>query len=129
MKKPHSPVLPSKEDLLAFIRTNPGKIGTREIARAFGLKNAMRAQLRRSLRELGDQSEIEQRRKKLHRAGTLPATVLADVVARDSDGELIATPDEWDEQAHGAPPKIRILQARRPRPGEAAGIGDRVLLR
>jgi ribonuclease R len=54
--------------------------------------------------------------------------VFADVTARDSDGDLIATPDEWDEDAHGPAPKIRIHTPRKARPGEAAGIGDRVLL-
>jgi ribonuclease R len=120
--------LPSKADLLAFIGTQRGKVGTREIARAFGLKNAMRAELKRMLRELGDEGAVERKRKKLHHAGTLPATVLADVVARDSDGDMLATPDEWDEEAHGQAPKIRIPVARKARPGEAAGIGDRVLL-
>jgi ribonuclease R len=125
--KPSS--LPSKADLLAFIRERPGKVGTREIARAFGLKNAARAQLKRMLRELADEGTIEKRRKKLHHPGSLPDTVLADVTARDADGDLVATPDEWDEGAHGAAPKIRILTARKPRPGDAAGLGDRVLLR
>jgi ribonuclease R len=41
---------------------------------------------------------------------------------------LIAKPDEWDEEAHGPAPKIRILTPRKARPGEAAGVGDRVLL-
>ena len=80
------------------------------------------------LRELADDGAVEKRRKKLHHAGTLPSTVLADVTARDSDGDLIATPDEWDEEAHGAAPKIRIHTPRKARPGEAAGVGDRVLL-
>ncbi len=123
-----TPSLPSKADILAFIGKRPGKVGTREIARAFGLKNAMRAELKRMLRELADDGAVEQRRKKLHHAGTLPSTVLADVTARDSDGDLLATPDEWDEEAHGPAPKIRIHTRRKARPGEAAGIGDRVLL-
>ena len=46
------PSLPSKDDLLVFIGQQSGKIGTREIARAFGLKNADRATLKRMLREL-----------------------------------------------------------------------------
>jgi ribonuclease R len=124
-----NPSLPSKADILAFIGNRAGKVGTREIARAFGLKNAMRADLKRLLRELADEGTIERRRKKLHHAGTLPSTVLADVTARDSDGDLIATPDEWDEDAHGAAPKIRIHTPRKVRPGDAAGLGDRVLLR
>ncbi|MFZ3249386.1 MAG: ribonuclease R, partial [Pseudolabrys sp.] len=124
-----TPLLPSKADILAFIGKKPGKVGTREIARAFGLKNALRADLKRLLRELADEGSIEKRRKKLHHAGALPSTVLADVTARDSDGDLIATPDEWDEEAHGAAPKIRIHVPHKARPGEAAGVGDRVLLR
>ena len=120
--------LPAKADLLAFIREHPGKVGTREIARAFGLKNALRAALKRMLRDLADEGAIEKRRKKLHQAGALPATLLADITARDPDGDLIATPDEWDE-ANGPPPAIRIVIPRRPKPGEAAGLGDRVLLR
>ena len=44
--------LPSREELLSFIRERSGSVGTREIARAFGAKNADRAALRRMLREL-----------------------------------------------------------------------------
>ena len=120
--------LPSKADILAFIGKQPGKVGTREIARAFGLKNALRAELKRLLRDMAEEGAVEKRHKKLHHPGTLPATVLADVTARESGGELIATPDEWDEEAHGPAPKIRILIPRKARPGEAAGLGDRVLL-
>jgi ribonuclease R len=124
-----TPSLPSKADILAFIGERPGKVGTREIARAFGLKNEARAELKRVLREMADDGAIEKRRKKLHHPGILPSTVLADVTARDADGDLIAMPDEWDEEAHGAAPKIRIHTPRQARPGEAAGLGDRVLLR
>ncbi len=123
-----TPSLPSKADILAFIGKQPGKVGTREIARAFGLKNAMRAELKRMLRDMADDGAVEKRGKKLHHPGTLSSTVFADVTARDSDGDLIATPDEWDEDAHGPAPKIRIHTPRKARPGEAAGIGDRVLL-
>jgi ribonuclease R len=121
--------LPSREELLAFIREHAGNVGTREIARAFGAKNADRAELKRMLRELADGGHIERHRKKLHRPGTLPQVVLADITGRDSDGELLARPTEWDEDAHGAPPVIRITTSRRARPGEIAGVGDRALLR
>ena len=120
--------LPSKADILAFIANQRGKVGTREIARAFNLKNALRADLKRLLRDMADEGTVEKKRKKLHHAGHLPSTVLADVTARDADGDLVATPDEWDEEAHGPAPKIRISVPRKQRPGEAAGLGDRVLL-
>lgn len=120
---------PSKEEVLAFIGEKPGKIGTREIARAFNLKNDRRAELKRLLRELADEGRIESRRKKLHHAGALPNVTLADVTGRDDDGELIAVPTEWDEDAHGPPPKIRIATRHKAQPHETAGVGDRALLR
>jgi ribonuclease R len=130
MNPPHTkPPLPSKEDLVAFIGNRPGKIGTREIARAFGMKNADRATLKRMLRELADEGRVERRRRKLHQPGTLPHVVLADIAARDADGELIAVPTEWDEAEQGPPPKIRVHTGRRARPSEVAGVGDRALLR
>ena len=100
----------------------------REIARAFNLKNDRRAELKRVLRELAGEGSVESRRSKLHHPGALPSVTLADITARDADGELIAVPTEWDEDEHGRPPKIRILM-RRARPGETAGVGDRALLR
>ena len=115
--------------MLAFIKDNPGKAGTREIAKAFGLKNADRAELKRVLRGLADEGAVEKRRHKMHKPGTLPSVTLADVIGRDRDGDLLAIPTEWDEEEHGEAPKIRIATPRRPKPGEVAGVGDRVLLR
>ena len=120
---------PSRDAILAFVRAHPGKIGTREIAREFGLKNADRVELKRILRELSDEGSIAKQGKKIHEPAALPPTVMADITGRDSDGELIATPTEWDEEANGAAPKIRIHVPRRPQPGTAAGVGDRALLR
>jgi len=121
--------LPSRDELVAFIREHSGKVGAREIARAFGAKNADRAALNRMLRELSEEGQVDQQRKKLHNPGTLPPVVMADVTGRDSDGELLARPTEWDEEAHGAPPVIRIVTPRRARPGEVPGVGDRALIR
>ncbi|HUD87721.1 MAG TPA: ribonuclease R [Xanthobacteraceae bacterium] len=121
--------LPSREELVAFIRERSGKVGVREIARAFGAKNADRAALNRMLRELAEAGDVDRRRKRLHHAGTLPPVVLADITGRDADGELLAKPTEWDEDAHGAPPVIRIVTPRRARPGEVGGVGDRALVR
>ena len=50
---------PSKEEILAFIGDKPGQIGTREIARAFNLKNDRRVELKRMLRELADEGRVE----------------------------------------------------------------------
>jgi ribonuclease R len=122
-------VFPERDAIVAFIRAQPGKVGTREIAREFGLKNADRVELKRTLRELADQGAIAKQGRKIHEPAALPPTVMADITGRDSDGELIATPTEWDEEQSGPPPKIRIHIPRRPQPGTAAGVGDRALLR
>src|SRR3954452_17176791 len=121
--------LPARDAIVAFTRAHPGKVGTREIAREFGLKNADRAELKRILRELVAEGVMAKQGKKIHEAAVLPPTVMADITGRDSDGELIATPTEWDEEQSGAPPKILIHVPRRPQPGTAAGVGDRALLR
>jgi ribonuclease R len=115
--------------LLEFIGRQAGKVGVREIARAFGLKNSDRAALKNMLGELADEGRVERRRRKLHHPGTLPQVVLAHVASRDRDGELIALPAEWDEEEHGPAPRIRVLTSRRARPSEAAGVGDRALMR
>jgi ribonuclease R len=120
---------PDRDAIVAFIRANPGKVGTREIAREFGLKNADRVELKRMLRELADQGTIKKRGRKIQQPAALPPTVMVDITGRDRDGELIATPTEWDEVEDSEPPKIRIHVPRRPQPGTAAGVGDRAMLR
>ncbi|MGB8402177.1 RNB domain-containing ribonuclease, partial [Bradyrhizobium sp.] len=129
MKRKHDHGFPARDAIVAFIRANPGKIGTREIAREFGLKNADRAELKRVLRELADEGSIARRGSKILEPAALPPTVIADITGRDTDGELVATPTEWDEEESGPAPKIRIQVPRRPQPGTAAGVGDRALLR
>lgn len=129
MKRKHDNGFPARDAIVAFIRAQPGKFGTSEIAREFGLKNADRAELKRILRELADEGTIAKRGRKIHETVVLPPTVIADITGRDADGELLASPTEWDEEESGAAPKIRIEFPRRPQPGTTAGVGDRVLLR
>jgi len=122
-------VFPSRDAIVAFIRANPGKIGTKDIAREFGLKNADRAELKRILRDLADAGTIAKRGKTIAEPAALPATLIADITGRDKDGELIATPAEWNEVEDSEPPKIRVHVPRSRQPGTAAGVGDRALLR
>ncbi len=129
MKRKPDHGFPGRDAIVAFIRANPGKVGTREIAREFGLKNDDRIALKQLLRELADDGTVAKRGRKIHEPAALPPTVLADITGRDSDGELIATPAEWDTDENGTAPKIRIEMPRRPKPGTAAGVGDRALLR
>ncbi len=132
---------PTREEIIAFIAREreisaegtagrmPAKIGKREIARAFDIKGDDRIALKHLLKELEAEGAIERRRKGLHKAGLLPATVLADIFSRDRDGDLLAAPVDWDP-AQGPAPKIVVGVPRKQRPGAPApGLGDRALLR
>jgi ribonuclease R len=129
VKRKNDHGFPDRQAIVAFIKAHPGKVGTREIAREFGLKNADRIELKRLLRELADDGTIKKKRHTVSEPDSLPPTLVADITGRDRDGELIASPTEWDEVENGEPPKILIEMPRRPRPGTAAGVGDRALLR
>jgi len=139
-KHPAADSLPSREDVLAFIarerahareqgQGGPLKIGKREIARAFNIKGGQRIALKQLLRQMQDEGAIEKRGKSLHKAGQLPPVVLCDITGRDDDGELVATPAEWQAEDGSKAPRI-ILSARKARGGEKApGVGDRALVR
>ena len=131
--------LPSRQDILDFLARereataktgHAGKIGKREIARAFGVKGADRVALKRLLAELAAEGALDKRGKRLARKGALPPVALVDIVGRDADGELIATPAEWNEDELGLPPRILIRAPRRAKTGEPLpGVGDRALAR
>ncbi len=125
-----SPRLPSREDVLAFIASQPGRVGKREIARHFGLHGADKQELKALLRDVVDEGLVTKGRGKLAKHGALPQVLVVDIVSRDADGELVASPAEWDEAEHGAPPDIVIALPRHPRPGDPIpGLGDRALVR
>jgi ribonuclease R len=127
--KPAGPALPTREELVGFISNAPGKVGKREIAAAFNIKGGDRIWLKQMLKDLEVEGTIDRRRKSVHKAGRLPAVVLADIKTRDRDGELVAEPAEWDAE-QGATPKILIALPRKPRPGAPVpGVGDRALVR
>jgi ribonuclease R len=129
-KAPKAAPLPTREALLAFIESQPGKVGKREIARAFKLDAGGKVALKGLLRELEDEGRLDRKGKRLHRPGTLPSVVLAEVKKLDRDGELLAEPAEWDEEEHGAAPKILLtFPSRGRKPGFVPGIGDRALVR
>ncbi len=120
------PSLPTKEEILAFIRESPGPVGKREIARAFRLRGTDRAEIKRLLKELADEGLVDRGRgRKLRRPGEMPEVAVIEVSAIDADGELLARPVVW--RAEAPPPTIYLAPERRGAP--AIGLGDRVLAR
>ena len=119
--------LPSRDDILAFITRMRGRVGKREIAREFGLGGAEKIALKHLLAEFEQEGAIERSRKGFAPPGALPSTILADIIGRDRDGDLVATPTDWDE-ARGVPPRIIAIVPNR-LGGPAPGVGSRVVLR
>ncbi|MGE0008017.1 MAG: ribonuclease R [Parvibaculaceae bacterium] len=126
------PDLPTADQILDFIKNSPGKVGKREIARAFAIKGGDRIALKRLLKTLEDEGRLKRAGRAIGRGGELPSIAALEIVARDDDGELVAEPAEWDDDAAGARPKILIVaQPARGTLQEAqpAAVGDRVLAR
>jgi ribonuclease R len=120
---------PTKEEILAFIAGSKGKVGKREISRHFNLNQPGKIMLKRVLKELEGEGALERKRGALLNAGALPPVIVADVLRRDSNGDLFAVPAEWDT-ARGAPPQIVIDAPRKTRDAAPApGLDDRVLIR
>ncbi len=121
---PPPPGLPSRAAILDFIRAQPGAVGKREIAKAFGLHAQDKIALKGLLKDMADTGELEVGPgRTLHKAGGLPKVTVLRIVEID-DGGPVGTPDNWDQPT--PPPRVRISEGR----GRAAlGIGDRVLAR
>ncbi|MCV3764226.1 ribonuclease R [Rhizobium sp. TRM95796] len=121
-------VAPTREVLLEFIQDNPDLATKRDIAKAFGLKGEQRIELKELLRSLEDDGMVEKNRKTLMRPGSLPPVTVLDITLRDSSGELIARPAEWDDE-NGVAPAVLIRRSSERSKSKApvAGLGDRVV--
>ncbi|MHA6265787.1 ribonuclease R [uncultured Aliiroseovarius sp.] len=99
--------LPSKKEILHWISENPTQTGKRDIARAFGIRGAGRIDLKRILRELEAEGHLAKRKKTYRDADKLPPVAVLRVDDPDTDGDLFATPLEWE--GTGAPPRALLL--------------------
>jgi ribonuclease R len=128
------PPFPTKQQVIEFVRDNPGRASRREIARAFQIKGDSRPELTRLIQELRKEGLMESgrggraaaSRPASGRAAALPEMLVLEVSEIDADGEVLAKPLVWDRKDQ--PPRIYLAPAARP--GMAAfGVGDRVLAR
>ena len=120
--------LPDKQQILDFIRDSPGRVGRREIARAFGIKGGDRIAMKSMLKELKEEGRIESVRRPRGRdaakPGTLPAVAVIEAIGPDPDGELLARPLQW--HGEGPPPRVFVMPERG---HPAMARGDRALAR
>ncbi len=118
--------LPNKEDVLKFVADNPGKASKREIAKAFGIKGADRIGLKRLLAELSEEGLLKRRRKKLQRPDDTPDVMVLSIIGRNTEGELLASPETWDAANDGAKPTVLIASSSRST-GPLPSLSDRIL--
>lgn len=130
MAKPRKPSggLPSESALLAFLAEDKGRVGKRDIARAFGLKGEERAALSLMLKDLEARGLVHRQGRRLANPNALPPVTMIDVLGQTRDGDLYGEPAEWDEARLGKPPRVLIEAP----PGRGEGTrpparGERVL--
>jgi ribonuclease R len=119
----HVPV-PSKQEVLDFIRSSPTPVGKREVARAFHLSGSGKITLKAIMKELASEGAVARgAKRRVSRHGALPEVAVVEIIGTGSDGELIARPVAWEEE--GRPPRIFMAAARG---GDVVvGVGDKVL--
>ncbi len=116
--------IPSRQQILDWVADNPDATSKRDIAKAFGIKGAERIELKRLLKELEGEGQLERRRRHYHDADGLPPISVIQILSPDADGDLFAKPMEW--QGDGPQPRILFV----PRQSDAAvGPGERILAR
>jgi len=123
---------PTEAQIVEFVQAQPGHVGKREIARAFGIRGPDRVQLKQLLKRMAEDGLIAGTRKRVHQPGALPPVAVLNVVSLDENGEPIAVPASWDEAELGPPPAVLVTGDAAPRaakPAPAPGIGERVLAR
>jgi len=116
--------LPSKSQILAWIAEHPGQTAKRYIAKAFGIKGAARIDLKRLLKELEAEGQLDRRRGAYRDPDSLPPVSVLRLQAPDDQGDLFAKPMEWQ----GTGPEPRVLYLGRDS-DPALAEGDRILCR
>ena len=111
---------------MGFIADTPGRVGKREIARAFSLDTEQKKTLKKVLKELKEDGHIQRTHgQRYAEPGSLPPVTVVIIIGPDEDGEIIAKPQTWDEET--SPPAIFMMPERRGQP--ALAPGDKVLAR
>lgn len=122
--------MPTKNEILDFIRLSPDKVGKREIARAFHIKGTDKIEFKRILKEMTEEGLISGNRKSYEQPGIIPRMAVLELAGLDSLGDSYAFPVKWDRKAYGPEPKVLLKLSAAPQgKADIPGPGDRVLAR
>ncbi len=118
--------LPSRDEIRRFIQSAPGRVGKRDIARAFKLGPEHQVALKGILKSLAHDGQVAPAGHKRFTPPTrLPETTVVVITGTDPDGDPIARPVAWPHEG----PSPLILMHPEPAGRPALAPGDRVLAR
>lgn len=124
-RKPRNHGLPSKEQVLEFIRNSDTQVGKREIAKHFRLTAQDKILLKAMLKDMAEEGLIDGRKSAYHRMGGVPKVTVLRVVDIE-EGEPIAIPESWQPDDATPPPRLRVIEKKKQ---TALRKGDRILAR
>jgi ribonuclease R len=118
--------MPSRDEIRRFIQAATGRVGKREIARAFKLGPEHQVALKGILKSLAHEGQVAPAgHKRFTPPDRLPETVAVVITGTDPDGDPIGRPVSWT--GDGKPPLILMHPEPAGRP--ALAPGDRILAR
>ena len=116
--------LPSREDIRDFIRRSNGRVGKREVERAFHLGPEHRIALKGLLKDMAGEGVIAPAgHRRFAPPGRLPDAIVVRITGTDKDGDAVARPVDWSGE--GPPPMV--LMTAEPKGQPALAPGERVL--
>ncbi len=124
---PRRAPLPTREQILDYLRDSATPLAKRDLARAFGLRGADKIWLKEKLRALRDEGLLDSHRGKHHQpSDRLPPVTVLKVTGQDEDGETLAKPASGPaaESDQGW-----IVYLAPDRGGQPPAVGERVLAR
>ncbi|MBE7212423.1 MAG: VacB/RNase II family 3'-5' exoribonuclease [Gluconacetobacter diazotrophicus] len=122
--------LPSRETIRRFVSDATGRVGKREISRAFGLGPEHRTRLRDLLKQMEREGELAPAgMRRFRETGRLPEVLVLEVSGIDRDGDPIARPVERHVVGDGTGPQPVVFMHPELRGRPALAPGQRVLAR
>jgi ribonuclease R len=116
--------IPTKAEILQWIADNPTLTAKRDIAKAFGIKDAARIELKRILKELEGDGALEKRHRSFRDVEKLAPVSVLTILPPDRQGDQFAEAMEW--QGEGAKPRILFMPRKDDQP---VAEGERILAR
>jgi ribonuclease R len=114
--------LPTKQDLLLWLKENPNKVSKREIAKAFSITGSYKIGLKKLILDLENEREARSKSNSESFISVIPSTVICIVKGPDKDGDIFLDLLDWSEGEEI--PKIFYFERSGSIP---VSVGDRIL--